>query len=77
MNLQQTYCNDLYNLIDGDNTGLYNEHKRWYNEFKARSVGDLLDKQQAMINSYKRALDNSTQEIADLKNKLEVANKSL
>lgn len=68
MNMQ-VYCNDLYDL-NTENTQLYDEHKKWYNEFKASSIGDLLDKQQDMIDSYKRAVDNSTMEIADLKDEL-------
>jgi len=71
MNMQ-VYCNDLYDL-NTENTQLYDEHKKWYNEFKASSVGDLLDKQQDMIDSYKRAVDNSTMEIADLKAELKAA----
>lgn len=61
----QVYCNDLYDLNE-TNTELFNEHKEWYNDFKATSVGDLIDKQQDMIDSYRKAVDNSTQEIGDL-----------
>lgn len=62
----QVYCNDLYDL-NTENTKLYNEHEKWYNEFKAMSIGDLIDKQQDMIDSYRKAVDTSTQEISDLK----------
>ena len=64
------YCNDLYDLNE-TNTELFNEHNKWYKDFKAMSVGDLIDKQQDMLDSYKKAVDNSTQEIADLKSELE------
>lgn len=64
------YCNDLYDLNE-TNTEFYNEHKKWYKDFKAASVGDLLDKQQDMLDSYRKAVDNSTMEIADLKAELE------
>lgn len=73
MNIQ-VYCNDLYDL-NSENTQMYEEHKKWYNEFKAMSVGDLIDKQQDMIDSYKRAVNNSTAEIADLKSELEALRK--
>lgn len=75
MNMQ-VYCNDLYDLNE-TNTELFNEHKQWYKDFKAMSVGDLIDKQQDMLDSYRKAVDNSTMEITDLKHELEVANKSL
>ena len=68
------YCNDLYDL-NSENTQMYDEHKKWYNDFKATSVGDLIDKQQDMIDSYKRAVNNSTAEIADLKSELEAVRK--
>ena len=69
MNMQ-VYCNDLYDLNE-TNTELFNEHKKWYKDFKAMSIGDLIDKQQDMIDSYRKAVDNSTQEIGDLKAELE------
>lgn len=71
MNMQ-VHCNDLYNLNE-TNTELFNEHKKWYKDFKANSVGDLIDKQQDMIDSYKKAVDNSTMEINDLKDELQSA----
>lgn len=79
----QVYCNDLYDLNE-TNTTLYDEHAIWYIDFKAASVGDLLDRQQDMITSYKKAIDNSTEELeslkcelANLKNELEVVSKEL
>lgn len=69
MNMQ-VYCNDLYDLNE-TNTELFDEHKQWYKDYKAMSIGDLIDKQQDMIDSYRKTVDNSTMEIADLKAELE------
>lgn len=66
------YCGDLYDL-NSTNTKLYEEHKKWYDEYKASSIGDLLDRMHDMVDSYKKAVDNSSNDIEDLKEKLKEA----
>jgi len=60
------HCGDLYDL-NSTNTKLYDEHQKWYDEYKAASVGDLIDRQADIIDRYERAMDHSTTEINELK----------
>jgi len=57
---------DLYDL-NSSNIKLYDEHQKWYDEYKAASVGDLIDRQADIIDRYERAMDHSTTEINELK----------
>ena len=63
------YCGDLYDL-NSTNTKLYDEHQRWYNKYKAASIGSLLDNMQSIIERYERAMDNSSDELKELKDKV-------
>lgn len=64
------YCGDLYDL-NSTNTKLYDEHQKWYDEYKAVSIGDLLDRMHDIIDRYEKAMDNSSDEVKRLEEKVE------
>jgi hypothetical protein len=67
------YCGDLYDL-NSTNTKLCGEHQKWYDEYRAASIGDLLDRMQDMVDSYRKVVDRSTEEINTLKDELKEVN---